>query len=274
VNWFTVCLAIIAGGLAIFPGVYIVIPAIITKFLKRKCNRRSTGTKQIWFTFDDGPDKESTPRIMDLLENHGIQGIFFLIGNRIEENIGIVEDILWRGHRVGLHGYGHLHPWRCSPIRMLKDLRKEDEIFKKYLGKDAPKIYRPPYGKFNILSMLYCIISKREICLWSIDPRDYANDDPIWIAKHIVAQGKNGGIILMHDGRFGISANKSEVTVSAMAYAIGEIVTENKNFPAVPGNIDSVPVFRMGIPVESKGTNDSTYEIPSRPTVQQEQGVV
>src|SRR6266540_3668302 len=99
----------------IFPRLSLFLPVI---------SRGMRGTKGVALTFDDGPDPEVTPRLLELLARHGVTATFFVIGARAERYPEIMRAILAGGHAVGNHSYSH------SPFLMLKSrttLRREIE---------------------------------------------------------------------------------------------------------------------------------------------------
>jgi cellulose synthase/poly-beta-1,6-N-acetylglucosamine synthase-like glycosyltransferase/peptidoglycan/xylan/chitin deacetylase (PgdA/CDA1 family) len=64
--------------------------------------------KTIALTFDDGPDPEWTPKILDVLAKHGAHGTFFVIGAHVAENPGLTRRLLREGHEIGNHTYTHV----------------------------------------------------------------------------------------------------------------------------------------------------------------------
>lgn len=221
--WLVEWLFWIITSLVISASIYILFPAIVTTLLKRRYWSKCSKQNHLFFTFDDGPDRNSTLSIAEILESHGKRGIFFVVGKRAEENRDIISDLISRGHGIGLHGYEHLHPWRCSPLSMWKDLRKEEKLFDSIIGKKNQRIYRPPYGKFNMVSLLYCIWAHRDVSFWTIDPKDYQKSSPGEIIDEIRCKYRTGGVILLHDGRYGSSRENVRNTVDAVSGFLEDI---------------------------------------------------
>lgn len=63
--------------------------------------------KRVFLTFDDGPSKDVTPLILDLLKQENIKATFFVLGNRVEQNPEIVNRMFEEGHYIANHGYSH-----------------------------------------------------------------------------------------------------------------------------------------------------------------------
>ena len=127
----------------------------------------------VCLTFDDGPHPESTPKILELLEKTGVRATFFLLGENVEKHPDIVAKIVSHGHEIGAHGYSHLHPWKSDPYNSLLDLIKGDKIIKQCKAPESNRYFRPPYGKFNLITLLYVLITKRKVVFWNVDPKDY-----------------------------------------------------------------------------------------------------
>jgi len=153
-------------------------------------------------TFDDGPDPIATPQILDLLSTYNIKATFFLQGKKAEKYPTIVKSMLDNGHEIGDHSYAHLHPWKFSPLQYWKDLINGKRIIEKYNISGKQVLFRPPYGKLNILTIFYSIIYNRKFAFWSLDPKDYEQSDSDSIAKYVTSKLNNGSIILLHDGRY------------------------------------------------------------------------
>ena len=73
--------------------------------------------RRIALTFDDGPDPEFTPRVLDLLAARGIRASFFLVGERAARAPATVRAIAEAGHEIGSHGWSHRSLWLCGPAR-------------------------------------------------------------------------------------------------------------------------------------------------------------
>lgn len=149
-------------------------------------------------TFDDGPS-ESTPRLLDLLDSHGVKATFFLVGKNVQRLPAIAKAIAARGHEVGNHGYQHPYYFLRSARGVYRDIVSCQHILEDLLG-FSPWLYRPPFG----LRWPGMAAAQHDCGLlgvqWSIMPKDW-----IWnageIAQHLVARVRSGSIICLHDGR-------------------------------------------------------------------------
>jgi len=77
-----------------------------------------------YLSFDDGPDPEHTPRLLDTLARHNVKASFFLVGEKIEQYPEIVQRIVADGHMIGNHSYSH---WSFRNMNLRKQL---DEVYR------------------------------------------------------------------------------------------------------------------------------------------------
>src|SRR5690606_3445687 len=96
--------------------------------------------KEVFLTFDDGPNPYSTGKILDILDKYNAKATFFVIGKRCLEHKEILKDIVIRGHMVGNHSFSHL----------TGDFNKCSEIIKDITGIEV-KIIRPPFYDLSFL---------------------------------------------------------------------------------------------------------------------------
>jgi peptidoglycan/xylan/chitin deacetylase (PgdA/CDA1 family) len=188
------CILIVIG---LYWGVSIFIKIILKKSFLAKARR----SDYAYLTFDDGPDPSGTPHILRLLEKYDARASFFVVGRKAESNPELIERIIDGGHAIGEHGYDHAHPWKTGPIRAIKDMLLSIKVFNSPLFPHGITLYRPPYGKYNLISLVYCFLKKKKSVFWNIDARDYETHDPETVSRHVMERIKPGSVILLHDGR-------------------------------------------------------------------------
>lgn len=165
---------------------------------------KSRDKKNIYLTFDDGPNLQFTEKILDLLNHYGSKATFFLIGLNISLHPELVDKILAEGHSVGNHSLNHKNFSRL-PMRMqAKEISQTDILIKERLNYQclpARKIlFRPPQGALTIGLCVYALFNKRKHYLWSVDSCDYKEidyDKKLEYLKKLKIG--NGDIILFHD---------------------------------------------------------------------------
>jgi peptidoglycan-N-acetylglucosamine deacetylase len=130
--------------------------------------------KEVALTFDDGPDDEWTPKILDVLRNSGIKATFFCIGQRIRKNPEVFRRNISEGHAVGNHTWDHPNLTKI-PISAVKSEieRTNDEMFR--LVGIRSSMFRPPYGALNADVIREVIQLKEKIVFWDVDNLDWFN---------------------------------------------------------------------------------------------------
>ncbi len=101
--------------------------------------------KVLCLTFDDGPDPQYTPAILDVLKSRGVHATFFIIGANADQNIGLVKREYADGHDVGNHTYTHPNIALVSPERAALELSTTQRIIENALGVSTV-LFRPPYN--------------------------------------------------------------------------------------------------------------------------------
>lgn len=177
-------------------GVWLGIPAVFRWQASRELARRARAQRAIVLTYDDGPSDALTPRLADLLKRRQVRATFFVIGRNVNRHPETICRLLNEGHEVGNHSYNHLNAWKTGPFRAVQDIRNGAHRLKSSGGSSI--IFRPPFGKSTLLTLLYSLLSKIRQAFWTHDSRDSWNR---LSAEHILEQLRmtGGGVILMHD---------------------------------------------------------------------------
>lgn len=163
-----------------------------------------SGKKLVALTFDDGPNLDTTPLVLDILEKHGVVASFFLIGKFInEETKPIVERQVKLGCELCNHSWDHNYMNQYTAEEIQVDVQKTQDIIKEMFGV-TPKFFRPPY--IAVSPTMHEVIDLPFVnginCLdW--DPTVPAQKR----AELILNNVKDGDIILLHD----LSGNKNTV---------------------------------------------------------------
>jgi peptidoglycan-N-acetylglucosamine deacetylase len=111
--------------------------------------RGSREGRRVCLTFDDGPDPEATPRVLDILSAHRITATFFLIGERAARHRTLVRRIVDAGHELGNHGWSHQSLWLAGPRRTADEVRRGHETIGAIAG-SPPRFFRPAWGMTNL----------------------------------------------------------------------------------------------------------------------------
>ena len=151
--------------------------------------------KLIALTFDDGPRRSTTTALLDGLAERGVHATFFLIGAQVEPCRDVVRRMDREGHQIGIHTFDHVRLTDLNRADFDAQVETTRQALASALGHDG-FLLRPPYGMLDesVKAWAGC-----PIILWSIDPEDWRDQDAERVTEEVVAQARDGGIILMHD---------------------------------------------------------------------------
>lgn len=153
--------------------------------------------KMVALTFDDGPDNNITPKIVETLTQYNVNGNFFFIGEQVRKYPFVVEKAYKEGNLILSHSNNHVQLDKLNVDEIKNEISKgEEEIFK-VIGK-RPKLIRPPYGAIDKKVIKTVEDSGDKIVLWSIDTLDWSQRERKNITKNIIDNLRPGEIILMH----------------------------------------------------------------------------
>ena len=96
-------------------------------------------------TFDDGPDPEWTPRLLDILKEKGAKATFFMIGANMEKHPELVRRIVREGHLAGLHTYSHPNIAEVSEERTRLEFNATQRLLEAITDRSSI-LFRPPYN--------------------------------------------------------------------------------------------------------------------------------
>jgi peptidoglycan-N-acetylglucosamine deacetylase len=195
---------------------------------------------KIALSFDDGPDPQWTPKILDVLKEKNVIGTFFVIGNEANRDPGILKREYAEGHVIGNHTFTHPRFDEISRTQIKWELNLTQRLFESTLGIKS-MLFRPPYGIDHQpeyaeevaqlplpQEMGYLIVGQR------IDPNDWRqrNGKQIpaqEIVDNVLRQASKGNIVLFHDG----GGDRSE-TVTALPQVIDTLRAKGYQIVSVP----------------------------------------
>lgn len=146
-------------------------------------------------TFDDGPDPETTPALLDILARHNAKATFFMLGMHARRYPGIVARIASAGHAVANHSFDHPRLPSLPRRERLAQIRACEAA----LGPHASRLFRPPRGLQSAASRLDALMLGYRVVTWNVTVLDWDPHEPEWFADRLGAQVKPGSIVLLHD---------------------------------------------------------------------------
>jgi peptidoglycan/xylan/chitin deacetylase (PgdA/CDA1 family) len=157
--------------------------------------------RRVALTFDDGPDPEVTPTVLDALKAHDAPATFFAIGRCIEQHRALAQRIVAEGHELASHSWQHSR-WQnfFGSKKLGVDLERTHQLIGEISGDRVMPLFRAPFGlKSPELARAAAPRHVRMIA-WSLHSRDTRTRDPQRVAKRVLERIKPGDIVLLHDG--------------------------------------------------------------------------
>lgn len=158
----------------------------------------TTTSKRIALTFDDGPSRENTPRVLKVLRRADAHATFFVLGDRAERMPDVLAAVHEDGHEIGNHGFSH------TSMRSLWKSQIREEVCRTHRAVEAatgqrPTLLRPPFGRYAPSAVPLAGGLGYDLVLWTVDAADWKTRDATAMAQSVVRSARPGAIILMHD---------------------------------------------------------------------------
>jgi peptidoglycan/xylan/chitin deacetylase (PgdA/CDA1 family) len=163
--------------------------------LKHGCQR----AKKIHLSFDDGPDRNYTPALLQILKEQKITATFFLIGRKAEQNPELVAAILADGHEIGLHTYEHRHAYLMFHKKSSAAIVNGLHVLQALTGRPVMWL-RLPWGAANLFERSAARQNNLKLVLWTANAQDWLlKTKPQTIKARLLRRVKPGAIIVLHD---------------------------------------------------------------------------
>jgi peptidoglycan-N-acetylglucosamine deacetylase len=160
-----------------------------------------TDERAVALTFDDGPNPQFTPRVLDLLHSRHVVATFFVIGEMLVAHPELARRLTAEGHEVGNHTWAHQDEALLRGAQVRADIERGASAIRELLGV-SPRWYRPPRGMLTGSGVHYAHNVGEQIAMWSVTrgPSGIAAGDRDGVKAHLLASLAPGAIIDLHDG--------------------------------------------------------------------------
>lgn len=167
-------------------------------YLKALC-RAESADKVVALTFDDGPDADSTPRVLDLLKRYDVRATFFVVGEQARQNPELIHRMVAEGHTVAGHSYYHLpQSTLWSSQRYTEELFRCNDVVARLTGLRM-RLYRPPFGVTNP-PIARAVKNLGLIPVgWSVRSLDTITKNRDRVVDRVMKHLRGGDVILLHD---------------------------------------------------------------------------
>lgn len=183
---------------------------------------------KIYLTFDDGPNPEVTPEVLQILDQFNIKATFFCVGDNVRKHPDTFEQLREAGHVVANHTFDHLNGWKASTRDYLKSV---DECAR-FVDSG---LFRPPYGRIKP-AQVKALKDDYKIIMWTVLAGDfdkrYSKEE---CAENVIRHTQTGSIIVFHDSR-----KTKEKVLYALPKSIEVLLNKGYSFDLINGG-NSIP---------------------------------
>lgn len=182
---------------------------------------QNKGKRLVALTFDDGPSRATTPRLLSILREKNVKATFFVVGSMLRNAPELVRQELADGHEVGSHTIGHVNLSTMGGEAIQAEMVQMNQLFTELTGEKLT-ILRPPYGAISKVTQEN---TGMPLVIWSVDTLDWKNRNAMAVRRAAVTATFDGAVILMHD----IQAT----TIDAVAGIIDDLRARGYEFMTV-----------------------------------------
>lgn len=178
---------------------------------------------EVALTFDDGPDPDVTPRVLDMLDARGVRATFFCIANAAVRHPDLCREIARRGHAIENHSRRHLPTFAMLGMRGIRNEIAPAQAILAELGGRTPRFFRPPAGLRNPLLDPVLHTMGLRLVSWTrrgFDTRRNAADQ---VAASLLHRLAAGDILLLHDGNAARTASGTPVVLDVLPRVLDRI---------------------------------------------------
>lgn len=195
--------------------------------------RLPTDDKTVSLTFDDGPNPDATPLILDGLAEKNVKATFFILGRHAERWPEIVLRIVQDGHQIGNHGYFHRKLHFKRPFYVRQDIKLGKRAIER-AGGPSPSWFRAPHGFRNPWVTTIAQSMGERVAGWSLGVWDTDKPGVKQIVSRTAEGTRPGSIILLHDGDGYNPEGDRMQTAAAVPLIIDELRKRGFGFATLP----------------------------------------
>ncbi|HEY5408447.1 MAG TPA: polysaccharide deacetylase family protein [Ginsengibacter sp.] len=170
-------------------------PWILKRFYPGCIWNIKTDQNILYLTFDDGPNPQATPFVLEELKKYNAKATFFCVGKNVKEFFQFYQQIINNGHKPGNHTYHHLDGWKTNDKKYIDDISEAAKII-------DSQLFRPPYGRITHFQLKAIAGEKLKLktIMWDVLSGDF--DTSITVENcylNVINNAKRGSVIVFHD---------------------------------------------------------------------------
>ncbi len=194
-------------------------------------------------TFDDGPHPHWTPRVLDVLEEHGAKATFFVVGEHVDAHPAVVRRMRNAGHAIGNHTHRHPSFPLVSSARRRQELRDCARSLAAHAD-EPTMLFRPPYLDQDVASRYDAWRLGFDVVGCSVHTDDWQSRSADDMADDLAERARAGDVIMLHDAIYGQPRDPGR---ASMLTALGAFLGRRTDlrFVTVPS------LLTMGEPVRT-----------------------
>lgn len=203
--------------------IYSIVPTLWMRIFSRKVIK-TTDEKGVLLTFDDGPNPAYTGRLLDLLQQHQVKAIFFVVASKAEKNPALILRMQNEGHVIGIHHHTHQSNFLLTPLQLKKQLADSQHILRQITG-ETIQLYRPPYGHFNLA--VPALAKDLKLMTWSGMFGDWRSKTAqTTLLNDLKTHANDGAIYVLHD--CGVNFGANDLAPYYMLQALEQFLNETE----------------------------------------------
>lgn len=197
---------------------------------------------EVSLTFDDGPDPEVTPRVLDLLDRWQAKASFFCIGSKACAYPALVREIVRRGHSVENHSYSHPHAFAFYGLAGLRRQIQAAQAAIADAAGAAPRFFRAPAGfRSPLLDPLLARRGLRYVS-WTRRGYDTVSSDPAAVLARLATGLAAGDVLLLHDGCRRRAPGGELLVPTVLAALLEQLAQRGLRSVPLPAAFDDAPL--------------------------------
>jgi peptidoglycan-N-acetylglucosamine deacetylase len=183
---------------------------------------RGPRDRGVYLSFDDGPNPDATPAILETLARTGVPAAFFAVGRHVRRHPALARAVVAAGHAIGNHTYSHVKLHLMGPARVEAELAEAHRAIVEETGV-SPRMFRAPHGYRNPFVFRAARRLGYRVMGWSYGVWDTARPGAQEIRRRIRVKLRPGAVLLLHDGDGYDPAGDRRQTAEALPGIIDDV---------------------------------------------------
>lgn len=174
------------------------VPALIPRMFSQFVWNKERSENKIYLTFDDGPVSGVTDYVLDELAKRNMNATFFMVGDNIQKNHQLAQEVFKSGNGIGNHTMHHVNGFKTPYEVYLEEIDNCQLQIQETLSISS-RLFRPPYGKIT-KKQFKSVVADYDVIMWDVLSGDFdATQSAEECLKKSIKYSRNGSIVVFHD---------------------------------------------------------------------------